>query len=116
MAKSNFTKGDYVSCKKWSGAPFLGIYEHTYNDASHSVVDVSSGKRFNIHEDDIKMASEEEAKEIKKLSKQNNVKPMDNVPDTYTVGKPPKVITTPTATTIKVDEEDELEAAMEAIE
>lgn len=114
MAKSNFVKGDNVSCKKWSGAPFLGIYEHTYNDGSHSVIDVSSGKRFNVHKDDVKMASEEEAKEIKKLSKQNNVKPMDNVPDTYTAEKPPKDTSAPTAATIKVNEE--LETAMEATE
>ena len=114
MAKTVFSKGDSVNAKKWSGTSFLGIYEHTYNDGSHSVVDVSSGKRFNIHKDDIKMASEEEAKEIKKLSKQNNVKPMDNVPDTYTVGKPPKDTSAPIAATIKVDKE--LETAMEATE
>ena len=111
MSKTNFTKGDSVNCKKWSGASFLGIYELTYDDGSHCVLDVTSGKSFNVHPEDIKMATEDEAKEIKKLSKENNIKPRDNGAKTYVTGKPtaPKATEEP-----KVDEE--LEAAMEAID
>lgn len=110
MVKTNFTKGDSVNCKKWSGASFLGIYEHMYDDGSHCVLDVVSGKRFNVHPTDVKEASEEEAKEIKKLSKENNVKPREDDSKTYVTGKAtPKATEEP-----KVDEE--LEAAMEAVE
>ena len=111
MAKTVFSKGDSVNAKKWSGTSFLGIYEHMYDDGSHCVLDVASGKSFNVHPEDIKMATEDEAKEIKKLSKENNIKPRDNGAKTYVTGKP----TTPKATEEpKVDEE--LEAALEAVE
>ena len=63
MAKTVFSKGDSVNAKKWSGTSFLGIYEHMYDDGSHCVVDATTGKRFNVHPDDVKMATEEEAKE-----------------------------------------------------
>lgn len=110
MAKTVFSKGDSVNAKKWSGTSFLGIYEHMYDDGSHCVVDATTGKRFNVHPDDVKMASEEEAKEIKKLSKENNVKPREDDTKTYVTGKAtPKATEEP-----KVDEE--LEAALEAIE
>lgn len=110
MAKTVFSKGDSVNAKKWSGTSFLGIYEHMYDDGSHCVVDVTTGKRFNVHPDDVKMASEEEAKEIKKLSKENNVKLREDGTKTYVTSKAtPKPTEEP-----KVDEE--LEAAMEAIE
>jgi hypothetical protein len=110
MAKTVFSKGDSVNAKKWSGTSFLGIYEHMYDDGSHCVVDATTGKRFNVHHDDVKMASEEEAKEIKKLSKENNVKPREDDTKTYVTGKAtPKATEEP-----KVDEE--LEAALEAVE
>lgn len=111
MAKTVFSKGDSVNAKKWSGASFLGIYEVTYDDGSHCVIDVTSGKSFNVHSEDIKMATEEETKEIKKLSKENNIKPRDKGAKTYVTSKSttPKEKEEP-----KVDEE--LEAAMEAIE
>ncbi len=111
MANTNFTKGDSVNAKKWNGTSFLGIYENMYDDGSHCVLDVTSGKSFNVHPTDVKMATEEETKEIKKLSKENNIKPRDNGANTYVTGKPttPKEKEEP-----KVDKE--LEAAMEAIE
>jgi hypothetical protein len=110
MAKTVFSKGDAVNAKKWSGTSFLGIYEQTYDDGSHCVVEVTSGKRFNVHLEDVKMASEEDAKEIKKLSKENNVKPREDDSKTYVTGKTtPKEVEEP-----KVDEE--LEAALEAVE
>lgn len=111
MAKTVFSKGDSVNAKKWSGASFLGIYELAYDDGSHCVLDVTSGKSFNVHPNDIKMATEDEAKEIKKLAKENNVKPRDKGAKTYVTGKPtiPKEKEEP-----KVNEE--LEAAMEAID
>ena len=70
--KKTFTQGDYVSCKRWSGKPFLGIYEHAYIDSSHCVLDVENGKRFNVHPKDIELANEEEIKTIKKLAKEND--------------------------------------------
>lgn len=111
MAKTVFSKGDSVNAKKWSGTSFLGIYEHMYDDGSHCVLDVVSGKSFNVHPTDVKEATEEEAKEIKRIAKENNVKPREDGAKTYVTGKP----TTPKATEEpKVNEE--LEAAMEAID
>ena len=74
MAKINFSKGDCVKGKKWSGAEIKGIYEYTYDDGSHCVLEVKNGKRFNIKEKDLELASEDEAKEIKKLQKENHLK------------------------------------------
>ena len=108
-----FKNGDYVKCKKWSGATFLGIYEQTYDDGSHCVVDVTNGKRFNVHPNDIEMACEEESTEIKKLSKTNNVKPRANVGKSYATGKAPSTNESDSET-LEVD--DELEAALEATE
>ena len=110
MAKTVFSKGDSVNCKKWSGASFLGIYEHMYDDGSHCVLDVVSGKSFNVHPTDVKEATEEETKEIKRIAKENNVKPREDDSKTYVTGKTkPKEVEEP-----KVDEE--LEAALEAVE
>lgn len=74
MAKTIFSKGDCVKGKKWSGAEIKGIYEYAYDDGSHCVLEVSSGKRFNVKEKELQMADEEEAKEIKKLQKENHLK------------------------------------------
>ena len=74
MAKTNFSKGDCVKGKKWSGAEIKGVYEYAYDDGSHCVLEVSSGKRFNIKEKDLELASEDEAKEIKKLQKEKHLK------------------------------------------
>jgi hypothetical protein len=71
MAKIVFNHGDYVKARKWSGHTFLGIYEHTYDDGSHCVLDAESGKRFNSHPHDVKMASDEEIEQIKTLIKNN---------------------------------------------
>lgn len=74
MAKINFSKGDCVKGKKWSGAEIKGIYEYAYDDGSHCVLEVSSGKRFNVKEKELQMADEEEAKELKKLQKEKHLK------------------------------------------
>lgn len=111
MAKTVFSKGDSVNAKKWSGTSFLGIYEHMYVDGSHRVIDVVSGKSFNVHPTDVKEATEEEDKEIKRIAKENNVKPREDGAKTYVTGKP---ITPKSTEEPKVDEE--LEAAMEAID
>lgn len=74
MAKTNFSKGDCVKGKKWSGAEIKGVYEYTYDDGSHCVLEVANGKRFNIKPKDLELASEDEAKEIKKLQKENHLK------------------------------------------
>lgn len=81
MAKQNFSKGDYVNAKKWSGASFLGMYEHCYNDGSHCVIEASTGKRFNVLAGKLKAANEEEVKEIKRLVKENDIKPRETVSD-----------------------------------
>ena len=77
--KNTFTNGDYISCKTWGGREFLGLYEHTYNDSTHCVIDVASGRRFNIYPKDIKLANEEEIKVIKKLVKETGIKPREDV-------------------------------------
>ena len=67
MAKTNISKGDCVKGKKWSGAEIIGVYEYAYDDGSHCVLDVTNGKRFNIKPKDLELASEDEAKDIKKM-------------------------------------------------
>jgi len=74
MAKTEFSKGDCVKGKKWSGSEIIGVYEYTYDDGSHCVLEVANGKRFNIKPKDLELASEDEAKEIKKLQKENHLK------------------------------------------
>ena len=86
MAKINFSKGDCVKGKKWSGAEIKGIYEYSYDDGSHCVLEVSSGKRFNVKEKQLQMASEEESKEIKKLQKEKHLKLHDKA-DAVSTGK-----------------------------
>ena len=66
MAKTEFKQGDAILGKKWSGDPIIGIYEYTNPDGSHTVLDVESGRRFNIKIGDLKLASDTEADMIKK--------------------------------------------------
>ena len=66
MAKTEFKQGDAVIGKKWNGNPIIGIYEYTNPDGSHTVLDVESGRRFNIKIGDLKLASETESAMIKK--------------------------------------------------
>ncbi len=66
MAKTEFKQGDAIIGKKWSGNPIIGIYEYTNPDGSHTVLDVESGRRFNIKIGDLKLASETESSMIKK--------------------------------------------------
>jgi hypothetical protein len=101
MGKIVFNSGDCVSCKKWSGEQFLGIFECTYQlDSSHCVIDVNTGKRYNVYPKDIKMATEDEAKQIKRISKEKNIVPRKNISNT--VAK------------TKCNYEKEMEAALEA--
>ena len=98
--KTVFNRGDYVKCKKWDGVEILAILEYTYPlDSSHCVVDVKTTKRFNIRPNDIKLATEEEAKEIKRLSKENNITLGKNIAESIK---------------IKNNINKELEAALEA--
>ncbi len=99
MAKVILTKGDCVVAKKWSGEEFLGIFEYSYLDGSHCVVDVKTNKRFNVKKNDIKLANEDEEKAIKKFVKENKVKVREN-----------------TETATKENTEDELEEALVATE
>lgn len=74
MAKTEFSKGTCVRAKKWSGEEFFGVFEYTYEDGSHCVLDVSTTKRFNVKKDDLTLANEEEEKDIKKLMKEKKLK------------------------------------------
>lgn len=112
MTNTTFKKGDCVNGKTWSGRSFLGLYEGTYNDGSHSVIDVTTGKRFNVHKGDVTTASDSEAEEIKRISKQNGIKLREDFSANYVSGK--RNSTTPKPTKVSADEE--LEAAMEATE
>lgn len=103
MAKQSYVKGDCVRAKKWSGESFLGMYEHTYDDGSHCVVDPSTGKRFNVLKSQLKMATDEEAKEIKRLAKENNIEARDKVSGLR-------------AGHSKTEQDSELEAALAATE
>ena len=103
MAKQIYVKGDCVRAKKWSGESFLGMYEHTYDDGSHCVVDPSTGKRFNVLKSQLKMATDEEAKEIKRLAKENDIEIRDKVSNTR-------------AGYSKTEQDSELEAALAATE
>ena len=62
--KHIFQLGDYVSCKKWSGEPVLGIYAYGGRDGSHFIV-AENNKRWNIKPNDCKLATKEEEKIIK---------------------------------------------------
>lgn len=99
MAKINFISGDCVSGKKWNGDPILGVYEYSYDDGSHCVLEASSGKRFNIYAKDLKKATEEEEMDIKKLMKENHIKPYIKNGDV-------------TKTTKKKEEDEELSIAL----
>lgn len=78
MTKIILTKGDCVSAKKWSGEQFLGIYEHTYDDGSYLVRDVKLMRDFNVHKRQIRLATEEEEKQIKQLLKEPIITNDDN--------------------------------------
>ena len=69
----NLVKGNFVSAKKWSGEHFLGVYEYTYDDGSHCVLEVSTYKCFNVRKGCIKHATEEQEKEIKALLKERKI-------------------------------------------
>lgn len=71
MAKLNLVKGDHVVAKKWSGEEFLGLYEYNYLDGSHCIFELGSHKRFNAKPKDVRLPSEDEEKEIKRLIKEN---------------------------------------------
>ena len=98
MAKIVFSNGDCVKGKKWGGDEILGVYEYNYDDGSHCVLEASSGKRFNIKPKDLHMANEEEEKDIKRLLKENHLKP-------YAKGETPKP-------TKKETEDEELSIAL----
>lgn len=99
MAKIKFTKGDCVTAKKWNGEEFIGLYEFTYDDGEHCIIDVKTNKRFCSHNKDVKLASDSEAKEIKQLAKENKTKPMENI-----------------STTTETIDNEELEEALAATE
>ena len=66
-----YIKGDYVSAKNWSGEHLLGIYEYQYLDGEHCITNAKNGRKFCAHHHDVRMATEEQVKEIKKLMKEN---------------------------------------------
>ena len=68
-----FTSGDYVLAKNWSGHKFIGLYEYTYTDGEHCIIDAKTNKRFCAHKHDVWHADEEQVKEIKKLVKENKI-------------------------------------------
>lgn len=103
MGKQIYVKGDCVKAKKWSGESFLGMYEHTYDDGSHCVINPENGKRFNVLKGQLKMATDEEAKEIKRLAKENDIEIRDKVYSTR-------------AGHSKTEQDNELEAALAASE
>lgn len=73
MAKTILVKGDYVVAKKWSGEEFLGVYEYHYEDGEHCIMDVKTHKRFCAHKGDVKLANEEQEKNIKQMIKENKL-------------------------------------------
>jgi hypothetical protein len=67
------------------------------------VIDPSTGKRFNVLKSQLKMATDEEAKEIKRLAKENDIEVRDKVSGLR-------------AGHSKTEQENELEAALAASE
>lgn len=63
MSKRKFKTGDFVSGKKVSGEPFVGIYVHPYDCGDH-LVDCGTGN-FCISKNDCQEASEDEVEKIK---------------------------------------------------
>ena len=61
-----FTKGCYVSGKKWNGQNILGIYLYTFNDNSYCVLDITTQKKFNVKQQQLKLANKQEIIIIKK--------------------------------------------------
>ena len=99
MAKTEFSKGDAVVGKKWSGATVYGILEYSYDDGSHCVLEASSGKRFNVKVNELQLATEEEEKDIKRLFKEGKLK-LHEKPETVSFAKG-----VTTAKTIKKEKE-----------
>lgn len=93
MAKTSFTRGDCVVAKRWNGTEFMGVYEYTYSDGEHCIIDTNN-KHFCSHKHDVRKATEEEEKKIKQLMKQNKIIPI----------KEP------------IDEDEELKEALAAVE
>jgi hypothetical protein len=105
MAKVNLVKGDHIVAKKWSGEEFLGVYEYSYQDGSHCVIEVATNKRFNVKHKDFRMANEDEEKEIKKLVKENKTKIRENV-EVATKGTQESELEDALAATVESDDED----------
>lgn len=74
MGKLILVRGDHVVAKKWSGEEFLGVYEYGYLDGSHCIFAVGSNRRFNAKPNDVRLPTEEEEKEIKRIVNENKVK------------------------------------------
>ena len=72
MAKGNFTTGDCIIAKRLDGIVFKGLFEYEYNDGSFCIVDVNTNRKYLCKRNDVKMATEDEAKEIKHLAKVNH--------------------------------------------
>lgn len=60
MAKktSKFKSGDKVTCKKFNGEKFIGVYVHEYDCGDHLVRD--GDREFCIRKKDCRLASEEQ--------------------------------------------------------
>lgn len=101
MAKGNFTKSDCVIAKRLDGIKFKGLFEYKYNDGSFCVVDVNTNRKYLCRPKDVEMASEDEAKEIKRLAKANNTMLKERNPQSSTDDE---------------TNEEELEEALAAIE
>jgi hypothetical protein len=74
MGKKIFVKGDHVAAKTWQGEEFLGIYDYTYTDGLHCVMNVKTNKRFCVKSKDIREANNDEEEEIKKILKEKKIK------------------------------------------
>ena len=85
MGKLILVKGDHVVAKKWSGEEFLGVFEYSYLDGSHCIFEVKSNRRFNAKPNDVRLPTDEEEKEIKRLIKDKKIKlkePLTTVKET----------------------------------
>ena len=88
MAKKHvFMNGDAVVAMKWSGEKFLGIFENYYNDGSSCVLDVKENVKFNVKHGDIKLAKDEDEKEIKQLAKELNARKQQKKKKEETIDK-----------------------------
>ena len=71
--QTQFIKGCYVSGKKWNGQNILGIYLYTFNDNSYCVLDIKTQKKFNVKQQQLKLANTQEIIIIKKFINDNNI-------------------------------------------